>query len=39
MNIELVNINKEKVCLKIFKSNNFLGFLVFVNLLFGKIII
>ena len=34
-----LNINKEKVCLKIFKSNNFLGFLVFVNLLFGKIII
>ena len=34
-----LNINKEKVCLKIFKSNNFLGFLVFVNLLFSKIII
>ena len=34
-----LNINKEKTCLKIFKSNNFLGFLVFVNLLFGKIII
>ena len=34
-----LNINKEKICLKIFKSNNFLGFLVFVNLLFGKIII
>ena len=34
-----LNINKEKICLKIFKSNNFLGFLIFVNLLFGKIII
>ena len=34
-----LNINKETICLKIFKSNNFLGFLVFVNLLFGKIII
>ena len=34
-----LNINKEKICLKIFKSNNFLGFLVFVNLLFSKIII
>ena len=37
--ISQLNIDKEKVCLKIFKSNNFLGFLVFVNLLFGKIII
>ena len=34
-----LNINKEKICLKIFKSNNFLGFLVFVNLLFSKIFI
>ena len=28
-----------KKCLKIFKSNNFLGFLIFINLLIGKVFI
>ena len=34
-----LDINNEKKCLNIFKSNNFLGFLVFTNILLGKIII
>ena len=34
-----LNIQNEKKCLNIFKSNNFLGFLVFTNILLGKIII
>ena len=34
-----LNINSEKNCLHIFKSNNFLGFMVFVNILIGKIIL
>ena len=34
-----LNINSEKNCLHVFKSNNFLGFLVFINILIGKIII
>ena len=34
-----LNIKSEKNCLKIFKSNNFLGFLIFVNILIGKIIL
>ena len=34
-----LNINSERNCLKIFKSNNFLGFMVFINILIGKIII
>ena len=33
-----LEINETKDCLKKFKSNNFLGFLVFVNLLIGKLI-
>ena len=34
-----LNVNSEKNCFQIFKSNNFLGFLIFVNILIGKIII
>mgnify|MGYP001203414128 CR=1 FL=1 len=34
-----LDIKNEKKCLNIFKSNNFLGFLVFTNILLGKIII
>ena len=34
-----LNINSERNCLEIFKSNNFLGFMVFINILIGKIII
>ena len=34
-----LNIKSEKNCLKIFKSNNFLGFLIFINILIGKIIL
>jgi 4-hydroxybenzoate polyprenyltransferase len=30
--------NQPKLCLKIFKSNNFLGLLVYVNILIGKLI-
>ncbi len=34
-----LNISSERNCLEIFKSNNFLGFMVFINILIGKIII
>ncbi len=34
-----LNINSERNCLEIFKSNNFLGFMVFINILIGKIIV
>ena len=34
-----LDIGSEKNCLKIFKSNNFLGFLVFINILIGKIVL
>ena len=37
--ISQLKINSKKNCLQVFKSNNFLGFLVFINLLIGKIII
>ena len=33
-----LNINKPNDCLTKFKSNNFLGLIVFVNILIGKII-
>ena len=36
--IKNLDINLESNCLKIFKSNNFLGLLIFLNLLMGKII-
>ena len=35
--IKTLNILNLNECLKIFKSNNFLGFLVFINILIGKI--
>ena len=34
--ISKLDINIPNLCLKIFKSNNFLGFLIFVTLLIGK---
>ncbi len=33
--IKTLNISAPQMCLKIFKSNNFLGFIVFVNILVG----
>ncbi len=35
--IKNLDIKNSSVCLKIFKSNNFLGFLVYTNILIGKI--
>ena len=35
--IKKLNINDPRNCLKIFKSNNFLGLLIFVNILIGKL--
>ena len=37
--ISQLEINSKKNCLEVFKSNNFLGLLVLINLLIGKIII
>jgi 4-hydroxybenzoate polyprenyl transferase len=37
--IKRIDISSKEVCLKIFKSNNFLGLLIFINLVIGKIII
>ena len=37
--IRYLNIEIPENCLKIFKSNNILGFLIFINLLLGKIFI
>ncbi len=34
-----LTVNSSESCLKIFKSNNFLGFLIFINLIIGKIFI
>ena len=34
-----LKVESKKSCLRVFKSNNFLGFLIFINLLIGKIII
>ena len=36
--IKRLDINSSKKCLSIFKSNNFIGMLVFVSLIFGKIV-
>ncbi|SVD95696.1 uncharacterized protein METZ01_LOCUS448550, partial [marine metagenome] len=36
--IKKLNILSEDTCLKIFKSNNVLGLIIFANLLIGKII-
>ena len=33
-----LNIKSSTICLKLFKSNNFLGFMIFLNLLVGKIL-
>ena len=35
--LKQIKINNSAQCLKIFKSNNFLGLLVFISLLIGKI--
>ena len=34
--IKNLNVNNPENCLKIFKSNNFFGFIIFINLLIGK---
>jgi 4-hydroxybenzoate polyprenyltransferase len=34
--IKIFDIKKPSICLKIFKSNNYLGFIIFVNILIGK---
>ena len=36
LQIKKLNIKSSKECLKIFKSNNYLGFFVFIALLVGK---
>ena len=36
--IKVLNIKDQNVCLKIFKSNNMLGLIIFTNLLIGKLI-
>ena len=36
--IKNLNIKKPKICLKIFKSNNLIGLLIFLNILVGKIL-
>ncbi len=36
--IKSLNIKNDNVCLKIFKSNNMLGLIIFINLLIGKLI-
>jgi len=33
--VKTLNISKAQTCLRIFKSNNFLGFIVFINILIG----
>ena len=37
--IKFLNTNDQLSCLGKFKSNNFIGFLVFINILIGKIIL
>ena len=34
--IKIFNIKKPSTCLKIFKSNNYLGFIILINILIGK---
>ena len=36
--IKILNIKDDNSCLKIFKSNNMLGLIIFINLLIGKLI-
>ena len=38
LQIKALNIKYENICLKIFKSNNMLGLIIFTNLLIGKLI-
>ena len=33
--VKTLNISESQMCLRIFNSNNFLGFIVFVNILIG----
>ena len=37
--IKVLNIKDQNICLKIFKSNNMLGLIIFTNLLIGKLIL
>ena len=34
----MLNVDKPEDCFKKFKSNNLLGFLIFINILIGKIL-
>ena len=36
--IRKININNSSMCLKLFKSNNFLGIIIFANIMIGKLI-
>ena len=36
--VKMLDIKDDNICLKIFKSNNMLGLIIFVNLLIGKLI-
>ena len=36
--VKNLDVSLPKVCLKIFKSNNYLGLLILINLLVGKLI-
>tara|TARA_B100001996_G_scaffold65649_1_gene47537 strand:+ start:159 stop:1025 length:867 start_codon:yes stop_codon:yes gene_type:complete len=36
--IRMLNVKKPNICLKLFKSNNLMGLLVYLNLLIGKIL-
>tara|TARA_B100000029_G_scaffold453325_1_gene479029 strand:+ start:62 stop:928 length:867 start_codon:yes stop_codon:yes gene_type:complete len=38
LQISKLNIKKPDICLRIFKSNNFLGLLIFLNIMIGKLI-
>jgi len=34
-----INLKEQKNCFEIFKSNNFLGFIILINILIGKVFI
>ena len=38
LQIKSLNIKNDNLCLKIFKSNNILGLIIFINLIIGKVI-
>jgi 4-hydroxybenzoate polyprenyltransferase len=38
LQVKKLNISLPDVCLKIFKSNNFLGLLILMNILIGKLL-